>query len=68
MDDSVVVRRGRGRPRKEEQRYDYAFRFNGTEEHVYMRRALEEEMGLSGGEVMREALETLFNLKIGWKN
>lgn len=66
MDEKI--RRGRGRPRKEEQRYDYPFRFNGTEEHVYMRRALEEELGLNGGEVMREALETLFNLKIGWKN
>lgn len=58
------VRRGRGRPRKEEQRYDQPFRFNGTEEHTYMRKALEDELGMNGGEVMRKALETLYNLKI----
>ena len=57
-------RRGRGRPRKEEYRYDQPFRFNGTEEHAYMRKALEDELGMNGGEVMRMALETLYNLKI----
>lgn len=60
-------RRGRGRPKKEGSRNDNAFRFNGTDEHVYMRKALEEELGVNGGEVMREALELLYNMKIGWR-
>ena len=62
------IKRKRGRPRKEELRYDKHFRFNGTEDHEYMRKALEEKMGKNGGEVMREALELLYNMKIGWDN
>ena len=62
------VKRGRGRPRKEELRYDQPFRFNGTEDHTYMRKALEAKMNKNGGEVMREALELLYNMKIGWDN
>lgn len=68
MTDGNEIRRGRGRPRKEEQRYDYPFRFNGTEDHAYMRQALEEELGMNGGEVMRYCLETVFNMRIAWKN
>lgn len=56
--------RGRGRPRKEVQRYDQPFRFNGTEEHTYMRKALEEELGMNGGEVMRMALEMAYKVKV----
>lgn len=58
------LKRKRGRPRKDELKLDQAFRFNGTKEHTYMREALEKELGMNGGEVMREALEMLFNMKI----
>ena len=70
MDDKnkvgAPVKRGRGRPRKEGDRNDQAFRFNGTEEHIHMKKALEAELHMNGGEVMREALELLYNMKIGW--
>ena len=65
MNDKNEVRRGRGRPRKEGDRNEHAFRFNGTEEHIYMKRALEQELHKNGGEVMREALELLYKIKIG---
>ena len=58
------LKRKRGRPRKDELKLDQAFRFNGTKEHTYMREALVKELGMNGGEVMREALELLFNMKI----
>ena len=61
---SDEIKRKRGRPQKEELRYDRHFRFNGTEDHEYMRKTLEKELGMNGGEVMREALEVLFNMKI----
>lgn len=32
-----------------------------------MRKALEKELGKNGGEVVREAVEMLYNMKIGWK-
>lgn len=67
MDGKNEVRRGRGRPKKTEDRWDQAFRFNGSEDHMYMKRALEEELHKNGGEVMREALELLYNMKIAWK-
>ena len=64
-------KRKRGRPRKEgkegNERYINRFSFHETEEQTYMRKALEEEMGKNGGEVIREALEILYNMKIGWK-
>ena len=58
------TKRKRGRPRKEELPYNRNFRFNGTEDHEYMRKTLEKELGINGGEVMREALEVFFNMKI----
>ena len=62
------LKRKRGRPRKEgNERYINRFSFHETEEQTYMRKALEEEMGKNGGEVIREALEILYNMKIGWK-
>jgi hypothetical protein len=60
-------RRGRGRPKKSENRWDRAFRFNGSDEHMHMKEALEDELDMNGGEVMREALELLYNMKIGWR-
>jgi hypothetical protein len=54
----------RGRPRKTEERYDKPFRFNGTEDHLYMKRTLEKELGKNGGEIMRDALEFYFNVKV----
>ena len=66
-DDVAVVKRGRGRPKKEGERHDHAFRFNGSEEHMYMKQALESELNKNGGEIMREALELLYNMKIAWR-
>ena len=61
-------KRKRGRPRKEgNERCIKRFSFHETEEQTYMRKALEEETGKNGGEVIREALEILYNMKIGWK-
>ena len=68
MADEEAVKRGRGRPRKEDGGYVKNVKVRMTEEQSYMKKALEEELGLSGGDVIRQALETLFNLKIGWKN
>lgn len=67
LNDSVVGKRGRGRPKKENNRYINRFSFHETEEQTYMRKALEEEMGKNGGEIVREAIEMLYNMKIGWK-
>lgn len=61
------MKRGRGRPRKENNRYTKRFSFHETEEQTYMRKALEEEMGKNGGEIVRDAIEMLYNMKIGWK-
>ena len=62
-----VVRRGRGRPKKEEGGFVKEIKVRMTEEQSYMKKALEDELGKNGGEVMREALELLYNMKIGWK-
>ena len=64
MEGNFEVRRGRGRPRKESGRCDKSFRFNGSEEHMYMKRALEEELHMNGGEVMRAALEFYYKIKV----
>lgn len=61
------MKRKRGRPRKESNRYINRFSFHETEEQTYMRKALEEEMSKNGGEIVREAIEMLYNMKIGWK-
>ena len=61
------MKSGRGRPRKENNRFTGRFTFHETEENAYMRKALEEELGKNGGEVIREAVEMLYNMKIGWK-
>lgn len=65
-EEAVKCRRGRGRPKKEGS-FDRKYTFHGNKDHEYMRKALEEELGKNGGEVMREALELLYNMKIGWK-
>ena len=62
-----VVKRGRGRPKKEEGGFVKEIKVRMTEEQDYMKNALEDELGKNGGEVMREALELLYNMKIGWK-
>lgn len=59
-------KRGRGRPRKEGS-YDKALKFCANDEHKYMRQALEEELGKNGGEVLREALERLYNFRMDLK-
>ncbi len=65
--ETMTKKRGRGRPRKPDNRMDYAIRFMVTEDHLHMKEALEDELGTNGGEVMREALELLYNMKIGWR-
>lgn len=61
------MRRGRGRPRKDKC-YDKVFKFCASEDHNYMKKALEEELGKNGGEILREALETLYRFKGGDDN
>lgn len=60
------MRRGRGRPKKEGS-YETTLKFRGDEYCNYMKQALEEELCKNGGEVLREALETLYRFKIGLK-
>lgn len=56
------IKRGRGRP-KEEGSFERIFRFCGNDEHIYMRDTLIEELEKGGGDVLREALETLYRFK-----
>lgn len=56
------IKRGRGRPRKEES-FDHTFTFLGNEEHEYMRDTLTDELRKNGGEVLREALEMLYRFE-----
>lgn len=67
MADEDVVKRRRGRPKKEEGGFVKEIKVRMTEDQGYMKKALEDELGKNGGEVMREALELLYNMKIGWK-
>lgn len=64
MDEKI--RRGRGRPRKDKC-YDKVFKFLGKDEHEYMKTALEEELNKNGGEILRDALETLYRFEITLK-
>lgn len=65
MEDNVV-RRGRGRPRKEGS-FERTFTFLGNEEHEYMRGALADELDKSGSEVLREALEMMYKIEVEWR-
>ena len=62
-----VTKRSRGRPRKEEGGCKGRFTFHETEDSEYMRKALETELKLKGGEVIREAIEMLYMMRIGSK-
>lgn len=42
-------------------------KFCANDDHEYMRKALTEELNKNGGEVLREALETLYRFKINMK-
>ena len=64
MDENI--RRGRGRPKKDKC-YDKVFKFLGKDEHEYMKTALEEELNKNGGEILRDALETLYRFEITLK-
>ena len=62
-----AVKRRRGRPRKEEGGCKGRFTFHETEDSEYMRKALETELKMKGGEVIREAIEMLYMMRIGSK-
>ena len=57
----------RGRPKKEKGGCVGRFTFHETEDSEYNRKSLEKELGLNGGEVIREALEMFYMIKIGSK-
>ena len=61
LDDKV--KRGRGRPRKNGS-FNKKITFHANEDYVYMKKALEDELGKNGGEVMREALEMLYKIHV----
>lgn len=67
MADEYVVKRGRGRPKKEEGGCKGRFTYHETEDSEYNRKSLEKELGLNGGEVIRKALEMFYMIKIGSK-
>lgn len=56
------IRRGRGRPKLIDS-FDMRFRFCGNDDHEYMKRALEDELGKGGGDILREALETFYEFE-----
>lgn len=62
MEENNELRRGRGRP-VEEGSFDRRFRFMGDEEYEYMIDALERELHENAGEILRDALETLYKFK-----
>mgnify|MGYP006978493212 FL=1 len=61
------MKRKRGRPKKEGDTFGKRFVYRENNEIEYMRKTLEEEMGKNGGEVVRAAIEMLYNMHIGWK-
>lgn len=65
MEDKI--KRRRGRPKKGEDTFGKRFVYRESNEIEYMRKALEEEMKKNGGEVVRTAIEMLYNMRIGWK-
>ena len=64
-DNNNVVRRGRGRPRKNDS-YTKRFRFLGDEEHDYMLKTLENDLERSAGEILRDALEMMYKIEVEW--
>ena len=56
-------KRSRGRPRKEDT-FTRTFIFRGNEEHEKMLEELENMLGESRGEVMRDALEKYYYFKV----
>lgn len=65
--DEDGFKRGRGRPKKEENTYDYVFKLRLNEDQMYLLRDLEVELDLSRAEIIRQALETFHNIKIKWR-
>lgn len=66
-DNNNVVRRGRGRPRKEGS-FDRRIRFLGDEEHDYMLKTLENDLEKSAGEILRDALEMMYKIEVDWRD
>lgn len=66
VDEDIEVRRGRGRPRKEEV-YEYMVKVRLSEEQWDLLRDCEEELDMSKSEIMRKALETYHNIKLRWR-
>ena len=60
--EDTIMKRGRGRPKKKGS-FDRVLKFCASEEHEYMKRALEEELDKNGGEGLREALEILYKFE-----
>ena len=61
------IKRGRGRPKKDNGMFKKTFAYRENDELEYMRKSLEKELGKNGGEVVRDAIELLYNMNIGWK-
>lgn len=56
------IKRKRGRPRNEES-YGKPLVFLVDEDNEYMKKVLEDELDESGSEVLRKALETLYDFE-----
>ena len=59
-------KRGRGRPPKNGDTYDYVLKVRLNEEDMYRLKNLEGELDMSRAEIVRRALETFHNIKIRW--
>lgn len=60
-DEDSVLRRGRGRPRKENV-FDYVIKVRLNDEQVFMLRECMAELHMTQSDVIREAIELLYNI------
>lgn len=60
---STEIKRGRGRPKKETPKYDQPIKVNLTQEQADKLDILVKATGMSGNDVMREALKTMYNFE-----
>lgn len=61
---NAEVKRGRGRPKKETPKYDQPVKVNLTQEQADKLEFLTKKVGMSRNDIMREALDSMYNVNI----
>lgn len=56
------IKRKRGRPKKETSKYDHPVKVNLTQEQVDKLEFLTKKIGMSRNDIMREALDNMYNV------